>query len=288
MKKVYLLAGALFAASGAFAQGAGHELFFSAYNEGAHPSTGPNNIPPGGGTPSMGNEKAIQIFNPTNANVNMGAYSIVRYSNGVPDNTSNPNNYEEEKLVRNRPAGASNTLASGDVFVYSHDQATLTDILTNTDQVASPYKTVTSTVIQTGGVASFNGDDAMALKRWTSGTAGVGTPVIVDIIGVIGDLPAGGAWYSNPPIVTTTVASRNMSLVRKPNISAGTTVNPSAATYQIGDQWDVYSAYNGVADPTGYFGQSYANLVGHAQRYNGTLGTYNTLGVLEEFNKDVV
>jgi hypothetical protein len=289
MKKLYVLAGALFMASGAFAQG--HELFFSAYNEGAHPSTGPNNVPPGGTTPSQGSERAVQIFNPTTATVDMGQYSVARYSNGATTV------FQEEQTKRNYVNGtpsttASNTLPSSDVFVIGSFKATLLEIVNNMDQLSSDYGPITnSTVLTQGGPVTMDGNDAMVLRRWTGGVAGQGTPVIIDIIGVIGDNPAGGAWFTNSvdPITgqTITVSTKNMSLQRKPTISAGTSVNPTVATYQIGDQWDVYSAWNGGSTAADYFGQSYANLAGHAANYTGGYGSYLPLGILEDFDKGI-
>ena len=41
------------------------------------------------------------------------------------------------------------------------------------------------TVITGGGTVYFNGDAAVALVRYPSGTAGTGTGIIVDLIGVI-------------------------------------------------------------------------------------------------------
>lgn len=284
MKKLYVLAGALFVASGAFAQSTGgHELFFSAYNEGAHPSTGPNNIPPGGGTPSQGSERALQIFNPTNTTINLDAYSVARYSNG------STTVFQEEKVKRTIPASAPNTLTQGDVFVIGAFKATLTDIVNNMDQRSSDYGPITnSTVIVQGGPVTFDGNDAMVLRRWTSGIAGTGTPVIVDIIGVIGENPGNIGWLTNTVVggQTMTVKTTNQSLNRIGSIENGVRTTDST-TYEIGNEWEVYSAWNGVSDPAGYFGQSYANLAGHASRYTGTYGAYGPLGVLEDFNKAI-
>lgn len=278
MKKLYVLAGALLASTTVFAQG--HDLFFSAYNEGAHQS---GSIPPNGGPASNGQEYAIQIFNPTTATIDMGQYSVGRYNNG------GSTIFQEEQCKRNKPnATVANTLSSGDVFVIGSERATLPDILNNWDQQSAPYTSSAPTVISAGGPVTFNGNDAMVLRRWTGGVAGQGTGVIVDLIGVIGQDPAGGAWFTNTtdPITgaTITVSTKNMSLKRKGHIENGIKTNPNPATYQVGDEWDVYSAWNGTGDPTGWFAQSYANLVSHAADFTGTYGSYAPLGVLEDFN----
>ena len=278
MKKLYVLAGALFAASGAFAQG--HELFFSAYNEGAHGSA---STPPGGGPASAGNEKAIQIFNPTTATVDMGQYSIARYSNGSTAVT------EEEKLVRNKPTTGNNDLNSSDVFVYGAVDASLLEITNVCDQQAAAYTSTAPTVITKGGAAAWNGNDAVALRRWTGGAAGVGTPVIVDIFGVIGHDPGNAGWLTTITVngVTEVIRSANQSLNRKGTVEHGVTINPNPATFDISSEWEKYSEWNGVSDPSGWYSQSYANLAGHAAIYDGTYGAYLPLGILEDFNKAI-
>jgi hypothetical protein len=222
----------------------------------------------------------------------MGQYSVGRYSNGT--GTFNGTPFQEEQCKRNKPTtNLANTLASSDVFVIGSNAATLLDIVNNWDQQTSPYSSTNPTVLTAGGPVTMNGDDAMVLRRWTGGVAGQGNPVIIDLIGVVGHLPTGGAWFTNTvdPITgqTITVSTKNMSLKRKPHISAGTTVNPNSATYQVGDEWDVYSAFNGANPATAadYFAQSYANLAGHAADYTGGYGAYAPLGVLEYFDKGI-
>ncbi|MBK0404571.1 T9SS type A sorting domain-containing protein [Adhaeribacter sp. BT258] len=281
MKKLYVLAGALFMATGAFAQG--HELFFSAYNEGAHPN---GSIPPGGTTASQGSERAMQIFNPTTSAVPVERYSIARYSNGG----TTP--FQEERLVKNQPSAVSNyQLPSSDVFVVGSFKATILDITNNWDQRSADYTASDPSVIKEGGPVTFDGNDAMVLRRWTGATAGQGTPIIVDIVGVIGDMPnptatapTGTAWFSNPPAYPVTVSTRNMSLSRKSNIETGVT-STTAATYQIGDEWEVYSAWNSGTTPADYFAQDYSNLASHT--YTGRLGAYSPTGVLEDFDRAI-
>jgi hypothetical protein len=292
MKKHYVLVSALLLAA-ATSRGQGTELFLSEYTEGAHQSGISYN---GGVSNSTGNERALEVFNPTSSSVSLNAYSIRRYSNGSATVT------EEERLVRRTGA---NTLNSAATFVYANGEATITAITSKADQLASfPVGTATPNVtLVRGGVAYHNGDDALALVRWTSGTAGVGTPVLVDIFGVIGfqPLPSGGGtgtgqWSgtnaADPPIVVNGqsvqpfVASANQSLIRRPTVSSGTRVNPASATYNIADQWQVYSAafpQGGTSDPAA---QSYSRL-GEHNDYIGPFGTYGPLKVLEKFNNGI-
>lgn len=289
MKKHYVLVSALLLAA-ATSRGQGTELFLSEYTEGAHQSGISYN---GGVSNSTGNERALEIFNPTSSSVSLNTYSIRRYSNGSATAT------EEEKLQRTTGA---NTLNSAAAFVYANGEATITAILSKANQLAaSPVATTGPNTLLRGGVAYHNGDDALGLVRWTGATAGAGTPILVDIFGVIGfqPLPAGGGtgtgqWSgtnaADPPVNGQTtpplVASANQSLIRRASVSSGTRVNPASATYNIADQWQAYSfAFppGGTADAGA---QSYSRL-GEHNDYTGPFGTYAPLKVLEKFNNGI-
>ena len=307
-KHYYLLSAAMLLAGAAHAQGT--ELFFSEYDEGAH-MAGVDYV--GSGTASLGNEKAIEIYNPTSSNVNLNAYSIRRYSNGAPVGSSL---MEEERLMRTNATSTTNTLVKDDVFVIANPDATLLDIVNNMDQRSAPRQIATApNVLQVGGTVHFNGDDAMALVRYPSGTAGqpsVGAGVIVDIFGVIGFrpvLPVGvagdGRWRgTNPddPKVTVNgaevlpfVESANQSLIRRPNVSIGNRTNivteatdPKVAAYNIATEWKAYSYATApgttATTPPGK-DQSYNNLGQH--EYDGPFGSYTALATLKEFNDGI-
>ncbi|MBF9237780.1 T9SS type A sorting domain-containing protein [Hymenobacter sp. BT683] len=276
-KHYYMLSAALLLAGAAQAQGT--ELFFSEYAEGAHQS----GVNYGGTGLSTGNERALEIYNPTNNVVSLAPYSIRRYSNGSATVV------EEEKLFRSnatQQAVGANTLPPQSTFVIANGQATLNEIVNNANQFSAAYLagTTTPTVIVGGGTVFFNGDDAMALVRYPSGVAGQGTGVIIDIIGVIGSQPAasgtGGAgnWSgTNPADGTPPVyaSSANQTLIRRPDISTGVKVNPAAATYNIADEWISYSrAFNGTVSNPG--GQLYDQLGQHLD-YTGPHGAYQTV-----------
>ncbi|MFD2785218.1 T9SS type A sorting domain-containing protein [Hymenobacter rubripertinctus] len=280
MKKNYILASALLLATATTSFGQGTELFFSEYIEGAHQS----GTTYGGTTPSTGNERAIEVFNPTVAGVSLDKYSVRRYSNG----SSTPS--EEEKLKRTT---GSNVLNSADVFVYANGESTLPAILNVVDQLgASPYGTVGPNTITKSGIAYFNGNDALALVRWTGATAGQGTGILVDIFGVIGQDP--GISWSAEDANGVLVTSANQSLMRRPSVSAGTKVNPqpqggndpkARTGYNISTEWDSYSTAfpGGVQDPAA---QSYARL-GEHNDYNGPYGAYAPLKTLAKFNSSI-
>src|SRR5688572_14178579 len=146
LKKLGLLGllagGALLTPTESLAQTACSELFFSEYTEG-----------------STGNNKILEIYNPTNAAVSLSAYSVKLYANGAPT----PNN----------SLTLSGTLAAHDVLVIAHGSA---------DAAVLAFADVATASTPAGvNPNNFNGDDAIALVK-TVGT----TESIVDLIGNIG------------------------------------------------------------------------------------------------------
>jgi hypothetical protein len=111
----------------------GTDLFFSEYLEGAS------------------NNKAIEIYNPTNATINLSNYVIYRYNNGSPTPT--------DSLFM-----TGETLAPGAVYVAGNPSA-VAGITSFSDTLHT--------------ITFFNGDDVMSLKKISTGQ-------VLDIIGVIG------------------------------------------------------------------------------------------------------
>ena len=314
-KQYYLLLAALLL--GGTAQAQGTELFFSEYNEGAHtPGTSYN----GGVSNSTGNEKAVEIYNPTTSAVNLNAYSIRRYSNGAP--LGSPL-VEEERLMRRTGTNVLNRQAA---FVVANPDATITQITSVVSQYSAPRQnspantTTSNNVLQVGGTVWFNGDDAMALVRYPSGTAGlpnVAAGIIIDIIGSIGEQPllangtVGGNWSGTNPLDGTPavfVLSANQSIVRRPNVSRGLRVNPAPQNvpgsnppvrnpggYNLADEWVMYgTAFNGPIIPPATTpslnagGQLYDQLGSHLD-YTGPSGTYQATitSMLAAFNANI-
>ena len=131
------------------------ELFFSEYVEG------------------WSQNKAIEVYNPTNATIDLSNYTIERYSNGAT----------------NSSAGGITTLtgmlASGDVFVLTNGET----------DTGSTFGFCDPLLISLGDMAEpngsyptpmhMNGNDAMVLTK--NGT-------VIDVIGRVGEDPASGAW----------------------------------------------------------------------------------------------
>lgn len=111
------------------------DLMFSVYIEGS------------------GNNKAIELYNPTTAAVDMSSYKISLYVNG--------NTTTQATLFPDA------TIAPGGYYVITNSQATETDLIAKSDR--------------TSGVASFNGNDVLTLTK---------DSVVVDSIGQLGTDPA--------------------------------------------------------------------------------------------------
>lgn len=142
------------------------------------------------------NNKALEIFNGTGATVNLGDYRVQLFNNG----NSNVNSQ----------LSLSGLLPDGEVYVLAHS-------------AANQSITGVADYTQNGGVLGYNGDDAIALYK-------VSTDAYVDIFGVIGEQPAGGAWIAG------NISTKDQTLVRKAEVSSGITVNP--ATFStLGTEW---------------------------------------------------
>jgi len=135
------------------------------------------------------NNKAIEIYNPTGAAVDLSGYSISQYTNGAATTTAT--------------TVLSGTLAAGEVYVLANASANAA-ILAQADY----FPAYSATVFSCG----YNGDDAIALYKGST---------IIDLIGVIGTDP-GSNW------AVGTGATSEYTLVRDPSIHAGNTTFTAA------------------------------------------------------------
>jgi hypothetical protein len=185
MKKLYSIICALFLINAsAFSQC--NELFISEYVEGS------------------GNDKAIEIYNPTSAAINLAGYSLRRYSNGAADYSLGGS------------TNLSGTIAPLSVFVVVNGQTTSStnspacnlELQALADQLDGAYPSTTY----------MNGDDAIVLAK---------ANVIIDIFGKTGEDP-GTAWSSLFPYTDNSGAwiTWNHTMLRKASVQTGVTVNP--------------------------------------------------------------
>lgn len=153
-----------------------------------------------------GNNKAIEIYNPTSASVTLSNYRIVRYSNGSTSGF--------DSLTLN------GTLASLDVWVVANGQT-----------VSAPNSPACDTALQNladqlGNVYPdplyANGDDAICLVR-------ISPYAIIDIFGKIGEDP-GQSWSDVFPYTDAQGSwwTLNHTLQRKASVTGGVTTNPTA------------------------------------------------------------
>ncbi|PKN72667.1 MAG: hypothetical protein CVU50_05880 [Candidatus Cloacimonetes bacterium HGW-Cloacimonetes-3] len=172
-----------------------------------------------------GNSKAIEIFNGTGAPVDLSDYRYENWYNGG----SSPSTYT-----------FSGTLAHGEAYVVANPSS-ITEILALADA--------------TSGNISFNGDDALVLRK-------ISTDAIVDIFGVIGQDP-GTQWTADGGYTTI-----DKTLVRKSTVIRGITVNPTISDpavttdfVTLSTEWDMYDI------------NTYSNLGIHTFGTGGILDT---------------
>ncbi|OQX73311.1 MAG: hypothetical protein B6D61_12650, partial [Bacteroidetes bacterium 4484_249] len=168
-----------------------------------------------------GNNKAIEIFNPTSAAIDLSGYRLVRYPNGTP---APP---ESQWMVY-----LSGTIESNRTFVIVIDKTdpngtgqespVWDDLQDRADVFLCPDYNVSHTMY-------FNGDDALALEKLDGS--------YVDIFGKIGERPLNenggtsnpvGGWSTIFPHNTGqgTVITRDHTMCRTHDVSEGITTNP--------------------------------------------------------------
>ncbi|NBX37843.1 MAG: T9SS C-terminal target domain-containing protein [Flavobacteriia bacterium] len=231
MKKFFTLLALVY---GGFlmAQGNCSDLFISEYVEG------------------WSNNKALEIYNPTNQSINLSGYFVVRYSNGASSAT-----------VANA-VQLSGIIAAHDVYVGVIDQR---DSL-GTGQNAPVWDSLQAKAdgfycsnYNVSNAWYWNGNDAVVLAKGTlpANAATVINPanvpglVILDIFGKIGENPANstgssagndGAWsttfpYNNGQGVLVT---KDHSMIRKASIQNG--VSTQVAFFNPLLEWDTIPA----------------------------------------------
>ena len=190
MKKILLSMGVLFVMSAA-AQDCS-ELFISEYIEGP------------------GNNNAIEIYNPTNASIDLTGYSINRYGNGA---TTGPDTWP-----------LSGNLAPGQAITIGNGQLDSVWVSTYWSIPVDPVFYAACDLHGNGIYPTpfyFNGDDAMTLEKGND---------IIDIFGKVGEDP-GSAWTDDASAGYTdanggTWWTKRQTLVRKASVKQGVTQNP--------------------------------------------------------------
>jgi surface protein len=167
------------------------ELFISGYGEGSS------------------NNKYLQIYNPTNSDINLDNYKFKRCGNGCTD------------WEYTFPFPSSTIINSGEKITIANNSAD-TGILACADipDILDPNNSRQS-------LCSFNGDDAIGLFK---------DDTLIDIIGEVGPDPGSG-WE----VAGVSNATANHTLVRKQTISSGNTDwSASAGTNANDSEWVVF------------------------------------------------
>ena len=168
------------------------DLFFSEYIEGSS------------------NNKAIEVYNPTDDTLSLDNYLIYTNYNGNPWSGT-----------YTFPAGAS--LLPGEVFVAAHSSAS-DDVLQAAD---SAYAYGDGAYI-----TSFNGDDVRALVKLHGGDS-----TIIDYIGLYDLVDPGAGW----DVAGVSDATKDHTIIRKSSVTMGNTDwTASAGTDSSDSEWMVY------------------------------------------------
>ena len=184
------------------------ELFISEYIEGP------------------GNNNAIEIYNPTNNQIDLSGYSINRYGNGA---TSSPDVWP-----------LSGVLNTGEAIAIGNGQVDSIWVSSYWSLPVDPSFYAACGINGSGVYPTpfyFNGDDAMTLEKGGN---------IVDIFGKVGEDP-GNAWTDDASSGYTdanggTWWTKRQTLVRKSSVKSGVTQNPN--------EFNPTSEYDSLPDAT--------------------------------------
>ncbi|MBK8368281.1 MAG: lamin tail domain-containing protein [Bacteroidetes bacterium] len=177
------------------------ELFISEYVEGS------------------GNNKAIEVYNPTGSDINLSNYRLIRFSNGA--SFSNPiDDIDSTDLVGTIVSYSVHVLVNGQTTTAGSSPACSPVLQALANQLDHAY----------GAPTYMNGDDAIGLVR-------INPYKLIDIFGRIGEQPA-TAWSDVSPYIGTTGKwwTKDHSMQRKPGIKVGVMSNPGSFNPKL--EWD--------------------------------------------------
>ncbi len=161
------------------------DLFFSEYIEGSS------------------NNKALEIYNPTSAPIDLSVYEVRQFSNG--------------SSVVNNTEVLTGTLDAGAVYVIAN---------------AGAAPEISAVADITSNVTFYNGNDAIGLYK---------NGVLIDIIGTNALAESGGSAFPNFDVAGVTGATAEHTLVRKSAVVIGNTDwAASAGTNEEDSEWMVY------------------------------------------------
>jgi hypothetical protein len=199
-----------------------------------------------------GNNKALEIYNPTNAAINLGDYRIIRWANGAISPPSDgvmplpPNINVPSKGVIVIALNLTDPNGTGQTAPIAVALEAKADTLLSNGCGTEP-----------GNIRTFcfNGDDALSLEKNVGGNW-----TRVDIFACIGEQPLNSqgtasptaGWtdlapFSSMPVGYTTANdgpyfkrywTQDKTLIRKPTVNNGVTTNPAPQSFNASVQWD--------------------------------------------------
>lgn len=199
MKKTLLVFSLI--SSAAFSQNCS-ELFISEYVEGT------------------GNDKAIELYNPTGTAINLSTYRLERFSNG------------ESTSAAGGVLNLTGSIAAYSTFVIVNGVG-VTSTATGSSPAANPALQAMADLLDNPYPAPtfMNGNDAIALFNGTT---------MVDLMGKIGDasMTSSQSWSDEFPYDGSVGAwwTKDQTLYRKATVKTGVTVNPDP--FIVTTEWD--------------------------------------------------
>jgi hypothetical protein len=157
------------------------------------------------------NNKAIEIYNPTDAAVDLGDYRLERYSNGAT------------AAQDNQKVDLAGTLDANSVVVVVLDKQDPDGVDFEApvwDELAEAADLWVCPVYADNNTMYFNGNDAMVLRKISTNSA-------IDIFGKIGEDPGETGWAE---------MTQNHSLVRKEAVTQGDT--DALNDFLVVDEWN--------------------------------------------------
>lgn len=181
------------------------ELFFSEYIEG------------------WSQNKAIEVYNPTDVMIDLSDYKIERYSNGATTSSSGG------------ITTLTGMLASGDAFVLTNGETDSTSTFGFCDPVLFSLGDMAEPNGSYPTPMHMNGNDAMVLTK---------NGAIIDVIGRVGEDPISGAWTADAASGFTegTWWTANHTLIRKSTVLKGD--NDGLDLFDPSAEWDSLPAPN--------------------------------------------